>query len=115
MTTIVYGLKNCDTCRKALRWLDSEGHAHQFIDIRTDTPAAATLADWVDAVGLTALINRRSTTWRQLDDATRDSLDEDKAPALLLAHPTLVKRPVLVTADSVSVGFDVRQWADLLA
>ncbi|MEO0615389.1 MAG: Spx/MgsR family RNA polymerase-binding regulatory protein [Pseudomonadota bacterium] len=109
----VHGLKNCDSCRKARRWLDTQGSAHTFVDVRASTPDEATLARWLDAVGADALINRRSTTWRGLDEATRDRILDDPATHLV-SHPTLIKRPVLETANGITVGFDADRWSALL-
>jgi arsenate reductase (glutaredoxin) len=90
----VYGIKSCDTCRKALKWLDEEGIGHRFHDLREDGLDSLMIADWIGALGWQALLNTRSTTWRGLDEAEKADPDEAKAAALMLAHPTLVKRPV---------------------
>ena len=101
----VYGLKNCDTCRKALKWLDAEGLEHQFKDVRADTLESATIARWIAAVGWEVLLNRRGTTWRKLSDADKHDVDGDKALALMAEHPALIKRPVFEARDTVMVGF----------
>lgn len=109
----VHGLKNCDSCRKARRWLDARGTTHTFVDVRESTPDAATLARWLDAVGADALVNRRSTTWRGLDEGTREDILGDPARQLV-SHPTLIKRPVLQTENAITVGFNADRWADLI-
>jgi arsenate reductase len=109
----VWGLKTCDTCKKALKWLADEGIAHAVKDVRADGVPASELARWVDAVGWETLVNKASTTWRGLDDADKDGLDAAKAKALLAAHPTLIKRPVFVTGKDVVVGFRDAQKAAL--
>ena len=114
MTVVVWGLKQCDTCRRATRWLDAQGIDYAFRDIRAETPDAAEFARWVAAAGLDRLVNRRSTTWRGLDEGVRDALDADTAPAILAAHPTLVKRPVLLAANQVLIGFREEDWARAL-
>lgn len=101
----VYGLRNCDTCRKALAWLKDGGHAHQFLDLRADGLPAGAVGRWCEAAGWETLLNRRSTTWRGLDDAARADLSLEKARSLMEQNPTLIKRPVFETADSVLVGF----------
>jgi Spx/MgsR family transcriptional regulator len=101
----VWGLKTCDTCKKALKWLDGEGVAYASKDVRADGVPAADLARWIDAVGWETLVNKASTTWRGLDDADKEGIDAAKAKALLAEHPTLIKRPVFVTGDEVVVGF----------
>lgn len=101
----VYGIKNCDIVRKALKWLDAEGIAYAFHDLRTDGLTAEMAARWVDALGWESALNRRSTTWRQLPDADKETLDSVKAVELLVQHPTLVKRPVFEGKDFVVNGF----------
>lgn len=112
MSLLVYGLKNCDTCRKARKWLEAEGIPHEFIDLRENTPPVATLQRWQTALG-EELLNRRGTTWRQLSDADKARVDKD-LPALLYDHPSLMKRPVLTINESVHVGFDENSWRSLL-
>lgn len=93
----VYGIKQCDTCRKALKWLAQEGIEHQFHDFRVDGLQASLLQGWLDSSFSDKLINRRSTTWRQLTDEQRQFEGEEML-ALLLEHPTLIKRPVFCYA-----------------
>lgn len=103
----VYGIKQCDTCRKALKWLTTQGIDHSFHDFRVDGLNSELLAGWLDSSFADRLVNRRSTTWRQLADEQRQS--EGKALLeLLLENPTLIKRPVFVTGEIVAVGFDPR-------
>ena len=107
----VYGIKTCDTVRKALKWLDGEGVEHAFRDFRVDGLDAATVQRWVDAKGWESVLNKRSTTWKQLDDATKAGLNADGAVTLMVAHPTLVKRPVFELQSTILQGFteDVRR------
>lgn len=101
----VYGIKNCDTVKKALKWLDGEGIAFTFHDVRTDglTPEMATR--WVDALGWESALNRRSTTWRALPDSSKETLNAAKAVELLVQNPTLAKRPVFEGTGNVINGF----------
>lgn len=101
----VYGIKNCDTCRKALKWLDAEGLKHQFRDVRADALEGETIARWIYAVGWEVLLNRRGTTWRNLSDANKHEVDGEKALALMAEHPALIKRPVFEVGNDVLVGF----------
>lgn len=101
----VYGLKNCDTCRKALKWLDAEGLEHHFKDVRTEGLESATIARWITVVGWEVLLNRRGTTWRTLSDADKREVDANKAKELMMAHPALIKRPVFDDGEMVVVGF----------
>ncbi|HEY9079799.1 ArsC family reductase [Magnetovibrio sp.] len=107
----VYGIKNCDTVRKALKWLEAEGVEHTFHDFRTDGLDATTVGRWVDALGWESVLNKRSTTWKQLSDADKDGLDAARAVDLMVAHPTLVKRPVFEDKSVLLQGFtdDVRR------
>jgi arsenate reductase len=101
----VYGIRQCDTCRKALKWLDETGVEHQFHDLRTDGLDVAMLRRWFDSPFRDALVNRRSTTWRGLTEAEKASAGEALV-TLLLAHPTLVKRPVFEKdGQVVAIGF----------
>lgn len=110
--TRIYGLDNCDSCRKARRWLEARGIDFQFVDYRAKPVPATTLKAWASAVGgWGALINRRSASWRQLDASEREADSDADWMRLVATHPTLVKRPVLVDADSVRVGFDEAAWA----
>lgn len=104
----VYTLKNCDTCKKALKWLEAEGIAFENHDVRADGVDAAWVTPVVEALGWETALNRRSTTWRGLSDAEKDGIDTAKAVALILDHPTLMKRPVFVNGDAVVCGFDAK-------
>ncbi|MEM7090744.1 MAG: Spx/MgsR family RNA polymerase-binding regulatory protein [Pseudomonadota bacterium] len=102
----LYGLKNCDTCKKALKALSAAGREMTFIDVRADGVAADDLASWIRGHGMDAMVNTRSTTWRGLDEATRARAGSpDGALALLQEHPALMKRPVIVDGDSSHVGW----------
>ena len=106
MTTL-YGLKNCDTCRKARKWLDRFGIAHDFVDVREQLPRPEAFVSWKDAVGgWDALINKSSTTWRQLPDNLKSPGSDAEWKLLLRGHPALVKRPLVVMDDGrVAQGF----------
>lgn len=101
----VYGLKNCDTCRKALKWLDAEGVEHRFHDVRADGVSEPEISAWAEQAGWETLLNRRGTTWRGLPESDRDGVDEPKAVALMTAHPALIKRPVFDIEGKIMVGF----------
>ena len=109
----VYGIKNCDTCRKALKWLAAEGIEHRFHDFRVDGLDASSLSTWVKDAGWEKLLNRRGTTWRKLSDAEKDGVDEAKAEALMAGNPTLIKRPVFEAGAQVIVGFGDAEQAAL--
>ena len=113
----LYGIANCDTVRKARAWLGAQGLEHHFHDFKKHGVPAALLQGWVDTLGWEALVNRRGTTWRQLDAAAQAGVcDAASAAALLQAHPSAIKRPVVQwrradTLRHTSVGFDAAQWA----
>ena len=109
----VYGIKQCDTCRKALKWLESQGVEHRFHDFRTDGLTAGLLQEWLDSPFADKLVNHRSTTWRQLTDDQKQLLG-DALVVLLLDHPTLIKRPVFVKDKIIALGFNPKELAGLL-
>jgi len=111
MTVTLIGLKNCDTCKKARKWLDAQGIDHAYVDVRADGISASDLDDWISAYGdWEPFLNRRGTTWRKLPDTDKDRVDQAKAIKLIVANPTLMKRPVVIMSDGkatrVTVGFD---------
>ena len=97
--TRIFGLGNCDSCRKARRWFDAHGHAYDFADIREPGNADYVVTRIARADNWTAFVNRRSTTWRALPAGDKDDLNRQRALNLLRAHPTLIKRPVIVIGD----------------
>jgi len=102
---VVHGLKNCDTCRKAMKWLEGEGMEARLHDVRADGLEPGQLDRWIAAAGWETLLNRRGTTWRKLSDAEKDGVDASKARALMLEHPALIKRPVFEADGKIVVGF----------
>ncbi len=101
----IHGIKNCDTCRKARKWLEAEGLENRFHDIRADGLDGTMLDAWISALGWEALLNRRSTTWRKLNEVDRDGIECTRAAQLMLEHPTLIKRPVFEVSGRHMVGF----------
>ncbi len=101
----VYGLNNCDTCRKARKWLAAEAIEHEFRDIRKAGLDESFIAGWAGKVGWETLLNRRGTTWRGLPGADKENIDEASAVRLMTGHPALIKRPVFVMGSEVLVGF----------
>ena len=109
----VYGIKQCDTCRKALKWLAGQGIAHSFHDFRIDGLRAEMLHGWLESPFADKLVNRRSTTWRQLTDEQRKS-EGEALLELLLEYTTLIKRPVFVTSEIVAIGFNPKELTGIL-
>jgi Spx/MgsR family transcriptional regulator len=112
MTTL-YGITNCDTVKRARAWLAENGVDYRFHDFKKEGVPEAELDQWLRAPGWEALVNRRGTTWRRLDDATRAAVvDAPSARAVLLANPSLIKRPVVNwgAREGVTSGFDAAEW-----
>lgn len=106
----LYGIKNCDSCRKARKWLDAEGVAHRFHDVRSDGLEPDIIAAWAAALGWETLINRRGATWRKLPDSDKalfsnNAIDAAAPAALAQANPTLFKRPLFDLGGDFTVGF----------
>ena len=102
---IFYGLKTCDTCRKAQKQLIAAGHEFTVVDVRADGVDAQTITTWVDAHDWKTVLNTRSTTWRNLEAADKENIDAAKAITLMSNHPTLIKRPVIEAGGQVFVGW----------
>mgnify|MGYP002715894365 CR=1 FL=1 len=105
LTITIYGIKNCDTMKKARAWLDDHGVAYDFHDYKTAGIAKDKLKQWSEEVGWETLLNRAGTTFRKLDDAQKADLDQAKAIELMLAQPSMIKRPVLDLGPKRVVGF----------
>ena len=106
LATTIYGIKNCDTMKKALTWLQQRGVAHAFHDYKTAGVGKAQLAAWCKAAGWETVLNRAGTTFRKLPEGERANLTEAKAIALMLAQPSMIKRPVLeLPRGKLLVGF----------
>ncbi|MBT3504902.1 MAG: ArsC family reductase [Piscirickettsiaceae bacterium] len=102
---ILYGIKNCDTVKKARRWLEANDVAYTFHDFRADGLDQSRIETWLKKVSWEILLNKRGTTWRKLEDPRKEQLDEALAVELMLANPTLIKRPVMTRNDDCVVGF----------
>ena len=113
MTITIYGIKACDTMKKARTWLDEHGVAYDFHDYKAVGIGRARLERWIGEVGWEAVLNRAGTTFRKLPEADKAGLDAEKAIGLMLAQPSMIKRPVLDLGDRLIVGFkpDVYQAA----
>lgn len=111
MTTTLYGIANCDTIKKAKKWLNEHSIEFVFHDFRKDGISQEWLADTSAATGWETLLNKRGTTYRQLDDDDKADMDETKALGLMLAYPTMIKRPVLEHNGDVYVGFKADHYA----
>ena len=102
----VYGIRNCDTMKRARAWLDAHSKCYAFHDYQLVGIEPARLAAWCRQLGWQRLLNRAGTTFRKLDPAAREDLDQERAIALMLAQPSMIKRPVLQRGDALLLGFD---------
>ena len=107
----IYGIKNCDTMKKARAWLESHKVQHQFHDYKSAGVERGVLEGWAKKVGWEILLNRAGTTFRKLPDADKEGLSEKKAIALMLAQPSMIKRPVLDIGGKLTVGFKPDEYA----
>jgi Spx/MgsR family transcriptional regulator len=105
VTVTIYGIKNCDTMKKARTWLDGKAVPYRFHDYKTAGIDAATLSAWVETLGWETVLNRAGTTFRALPDAEKQDIDAGKAVALMLAQPSMIKRPILDRGGRLTAGF----------
>jgi arsenate reductase len=115
MSITIYGIKNCDTMKKARAWLDGHGVAYDFHDYKAAGIGKEKLKAWSDQVGWETLLNRAGTTFRKLPDSDKEGLSERKALALMLAQPSMIKRPVLDLGNKLLVGFKPEIYASEVA
>jgi len=106
----IYGIKNCDTMKKAFAWLDARGVDYEFIDYKKIDLADTLLPDWSARASWEQLLNTRGMMWKRLSDDERDHVDEGKALELMADYPTLIKRPVADDGDELLVGFDPERY-----
>jgi arsenate reductase (glutaredoxin) len=114
LTIHLYGIPNCDTVRKARKWLDAQGLAYVFHDYKKEGVDPGTLGGWADECGWETLLNRRGTTFRKFDEADKADIGRDKALRLMVEHPSLIKRPVVEHDGGVLVGFSANEWEGAL-
>ena len=112
MTIHFYGIPNCDTVKKARKWLDANGHGYAFHDYKKEGADADKVSAWITDKGVDVVLNKRGTTFRKLSDAEKaDAADSHKAVALLVQHPSMIKRPVVETPKGILVGFKEDEWS----
>ena len=110
----VYGIKNCDTMKKAMNWLSDNGIDYEFVDYKKAGVAEASLPDWNARAGWEKLLNTRGLMWKKLSDEERANVDEAKALKLMAQYPSLIKRPVLDTGSQLLVGFTPENYTEKL-
>ena len=109
---ILFGIKNCDSVKKARKWLDSSGIQYKYHDFRQDGIDRHKLKIWINTLGWESVINRRSTSWKALDSKMREQIDNQIAIELILKYPTLVKRPVVESGNILLVGFKLAEYTE---
>ena len=112
--TKIYGIPNCDTMKKARKWLEAHGVEYAFHDYKKQGVPEDRLKGWVKQVGWEQLLNRRGTTWRKLDTNARDNIDESLAVRLMLEHASIIKRPVLESGSTLLIGFSESDYRALI-
>lgn len=115
MTITIYGIKNCDTMKKARAWLDAAGLSYEFHDYKTQGVDRKRLEDWSERAGWETVLNRAGTSFRKLDAADKADLDRDKAIGLMLTQPSMIKRPVLEAGGKLIVGFKPEVYQEAFA
>lgn len=111
----IYGIKNCDTIKKTLNWFDQQGVTYDFIDYKKSPPTVDQIKAWLPHVGWEALLNKRGTTWRKLPESDKADLNRDSALELMVANPSLIKRPVVTQMGLVTVGYNETAFKELIA
>ena len=111
---LLYGIKNCDTMKKAIAWLEASGVAYEFVDYKKAGIVEAQLPGWNERAGWETLLNTRGMMWKRLSDEERADVDEAKALALMAQYPALIKRPVLDTGSQLLVGFSPESYTEAL-
>lgn len=112
----IYGIPNCDTVKKARKWLDANGLEYDFHDYKKEGVKASKVEEWIADKGVDIVLNKRGTTFRKLSDAEKaDAADSHKAVALLVQHPSMIKRPVAEHADGILIGFKEVEWSAVLS
>jgi len=113
VSTTLFGIGNCDTVRKARRWLDAHHVDYRFHDVRKDGLDLKTLRGWIAELGWESLLNRRGTTWRTLPEAVRDGINAQAAENIMLEHPASIKRPILALDSKLFLGFRDTEYSTL--
>ncbi|MEF1341192.1 ArsC family reductase [Vibrio rotiferianus] len=113
MTITMFGIPNCDTVKKAKKWLEAESIAFDFHDYRKQGVDAAMVTEFCNALGWEQVLNKRGTTFRQLTQEQKDALNEENAIALLVENPAMIKRPILKVEDQLHIGFKADQYATI--
>ncbi len=110
----IYGIPNCDTMKKARKWLEANGVEYVFHDYKKKGVPQEKLAAWVKEAGWDQILNKRGTTWRKLDASVKENIDDTRAISIMLQHPSIIKRPVLESGSTLLIGFKDTDYQQLL-
>jgi len=110
----IYGIKNCDTIKKTLKWFDAKSTDYQFIDYKKERPSPLLAKQLITTHGWETIVNKRGTTWRKLDDQTKDAMSNESAIKLIQEQPSIIKRPIVESNEMTIVGFDEEQFEQLI-
>lgn len=110
---VLHGIKNCDTMKKAIKWLAANDVSYTLHDFKKQGITLETVNAWIESVGWEVLINRRGTTWRKLDDKVKNSIDERSAITVILTNPSIIKRPVLSVNSDIHIGFTENRYQEI--
>ncbi|MBD5772261.1 ArsC family reductase [Marinomonas colpomeniae] len=110
----IYGIKNCDTMKKAFRWLDENCIEYHFHDYKKETIETTTAKSWIEELGWENVINKRGTTWRKLDEETKNTMDNETAIQTIINQPSMIKRPLMALNNTVYLGFNADDYAEHL-
>jgi len=111
----LYGIPNCDTMKKARKWLEQEGIEYRFHNFKKDGLSETQLLSWIEELGWEALLNKRGMMWRKLDEATKQHIDKTSAIRIMLETPSIIKRPVLDTGKACHIGFSESEYKKIFA
>ena len=115
MSVVMYGIKNCDTIKKAKKWLETNGVEFTFHDYRTQGLSDELLASLESSLGWEAMLNKRGTTWRKLPEETKDAINKETALIIMLENPAIIKRPILDTGKTLELGFSATAYQQLFS
>lgn len=110
----IYGIKNCDTIKKTLRWFESNNLEYQFIDYKKQPPEEPLARDFINTLGWETVINKRGTTWRKLDEETKNTVTDETAVSLIMQQPSMIKRPIIEHDGTFLIGYDESQFAQFI-
>lgn len=110
----IYGIRNCDTLKKTLKWFEANNVEFQFIDYKKQPPEEPLARAFIDAHGWETVINKRGTTWRKLDDETKNAVTDETAVSLIMQHPSMIKRPIIEQDGTFLIGYDETQFAQFI-